>query len=75
MVIGDLSGGVRGFSLFLIYCVSSATSSPVALRRASLIAERAADLLEDLPDPLLRPPQHSGPRRPLREAKPGARMA
>ena len=69
MVIGDPSGGIGGCSLFLISCAMSATSSPIALRRACLISERVRDLLEDLPHPLLRPPQDSGPRRPLREAK------
>ena len=38
-----------------ISCVMSATSSLVALRRASLISERVRDLLEDLPDPVLCP--------------------
>ena len=75
MVTVDPSGGIRGCSLFLISCVMLATGSPVALRRASLISERVKDLLEDLPDPLPLPPQDSGPRRPLREAKPGACMA
>ena len=75
MVIGDLSGGIRGRRLFLIYCVMSATSSPVALRRASLVSECVMHLLEELSNPLLRPPQYSGPPRPLREAKPGAGMA
>ena len=75
MVIGDPSGGIRGFRLFLISCVMTATSSPVALRRVSLITERVRDLSEDLPDSLLCPPQDSGRRRPLREGKPGAGMA
>ena len=57
MVIGDPSGGSRGFRVFLISCVMSANSSPLTLRGASLIWERVRDLLEDLPDPLLRPPQ------------------
>ena len=75
MVIGDPSGGITGFRLFLISCVMSATSFPLTLRRASLIPERAGDRLEDLSDPLLRPPQNSGPQRPLTEATPGASMA
>ena len=75
MVIGDPSGGIRGLRLFLISCVMSATSSAVALRSASLISERVRDLSEDLPDPLLRPPQNSEAQMPLREAKPGAGMA
>ena len=72
MVIGDPSGGIGGFRLFLISCVMSASSSPVALQRASFIFERVRDLLDDLPDPLLPPPQDLGPRRTLSEAKPGA---
>ena len=75
MVIGDTSGGITGFRLFLISCVMSATSFPLTLQRASLYSERAREQLEDLSDPLLRPPQNSGPRRPLTEAKPGASMA
>ena len=75
MVIGDPAGGIRGFRLFLISCVMSATSSSVALQRASLISERTSDLLENPPDPLLRPPQDEEPRRSLREAMPGAGMA
>ena len=45
MGIGDPSGGIRGFRLFRISCVMSATSSPLVLRRASLISERVRDLL------------------------------
>ena len=75
MVIGDPSGGIRGFRLFLISCVMPATSSPVALQTASSISERAKDLLEDVLDPLLRPPQDSGPQRPPRDVKPGTEMA
>ena len=75
MVIGDPSGGIRGFRLFLISCVMPATSSPVALQRATSISECVRDLLEDLPNPLLSPPQDSGPRRPVREAKLGTGMA
>ena len=50
---------IRGFSLFLIFCIMSATSSPIALQRAFLISERDLELLEDLPDLLLRPAQDS----------------
>ena len=75
MVIGDPSGGIGRFRVFLISCIISATSSPVALRRASLISEHVRDLLEDLPDPLRRPAEDSGARRSLREAKLGSGMA
>ena len=72
MVIGDPSGGIRGFRLFSISCVMLATSPPVGLLRASLISGRVRDLLEDLPDPLLRPQKDQGTQRPVRDAKPGA---
>ena len=47
----------------------SATRSAVAPGRASSISECVRDVLEALPDPLLRPPQDSGPRRPLGESE------
>ena len=75
MVMGDPSGSIRGSRPVLISCVISATSSRVAVRRASLISDCVRNLLEDLADPLLRPAQDSRPQRPVREAKPGAGMA
>ena len=58
---------------------SLSSASPlrtIILRTASTrVTKRSArDLLEDLPDPLLHPPQDTGPHRPLREVEPGSGM-